>query len=301
MGPLLAQVVSLQSLMQAWVDMLECVVNVSEGNDPGLVARIGERAGATLLDVHLDPHHNRSVLTMAGGVAEVEAAARAVAGAAVELLDIGEHQGCHPRMGVVDVVPFVALAGSTRAEAIAARDRFLVWAGDTLGLPAFAYGPGLAGGPPRSLPEVRRRAFVDLAPDAGPPVAHPRGGAVCVGERPVLVAFNVWLTPATDTETARRVATEVRGPDLRALGFDVGGRAQVSMNLVDPATTGPLQAYEAVVKSVRGRGGDVDGCELVGLVPHAVLHAIDPSRWAELDLSGARTIEARLKDRENRR
>lgn len=287
--------------MAAWVHMLECVVNVSEGNDSALVARIVGGAGATLLDVHRDPHHNRSVLTLAGGIAEVEAAARAVAAAAVELLDIRDHQGCHPRMGVVDVVPFVALAGTTRAEAVGARDRFLFWAGDTLGLPAFAYGPGLAGGPPRSLPEVRRRAFVDLTPDAGPALPHLRGGAVCVGERPVLVAFNVWLTTTTDARTAGRVAAEVRGPALRALGFDVGGRPQVSMNLVDPTTTGPAQAYDAVVEAVRAHGGEVDGCELVGLVPAEVLEAIAPSRWAELDLSAQRTIEARLEDPQRRR
>ncbi|HZM31202.1 MAG TPA: hypothetical protein VFB77_11965, partial [Acidimicrobiales bacterium] len=147
--------------------MLECVVNVSEGARAEVVAAIATAAGADLLDVHADAHHNRSVLTLVG-----EDAPRAVARAAVERLDIRRHQGVHPRIGVVDVVPFVPLAGATLADAVGARDRFLAWAADDLGLPGFAYGPE------RSLPEVRRRAFADLAPSAGPPRPHLSAGAV---------------------------------------------------------------------------------------------------------------------------
>ena len=119
--------------------MLECVVNVSEGRDRGVVDAIASAGRACLLDVHADPHHNRAVLTLAGP--GVEDAARAVATEAVRRIDLRLHVGVHPRLGAVDVVPFVPLAGSSMDDAIAARDRFAAWAGDELGVPCFLYGP----------------------------------------------------------------------------------------------------------------------------------------------------------------
>ena len=262
--------------------MLECVVNVSEGRDGRVLGALAAAGGRCLLDLHSDAHHHRSVLTLAGDA--VEDAARAVAAEAVARLDLRTHEGAHPRLGVVDVVPFVPLEGSSLDDALAARDRFLAWAGAELGLPGFAYGPE------RSLPEVRRTAFAGLAPTAGPPVPHPTAGAVCVGARPVLVAYNVWLAAGVGVDEARRVAAAVRRPGVvRALGLDVGGRAQVSMNLVDPLVVGPAAAFDAVRELAA-----VGGAELVGLVPAAVLDGIPRDRWAELDLAPSRTIEARL-------
>jgi glutamate formiminotransferase len=214
----------------------------------------------------------------------LEGAVQAVAAEAVARLDLRSHEGAHPRLGVVDVVPFVPLAGSTMDEAVAARDRFLAWAGSELALPGFAYGPE------RSLPEVRRSAFAPLAPTAGPPAPHPTAGAVCVGARPVLVAYNVWLAPGAGVDDARRVAREVRVPGVvRALGLDVGGRAQVSMNLVEPLRVGPAAAFDAV----RARAA-VERAELVGLLPAAVLDDVAPARWDELDVGWSQTIESRL-------
>lgn len=259
--------------------ILECVINVSEGRDQGAVDAIAGAAGRCLLDVHTDRHHHRCVVTLAGD--GVEEAARAVTTEAVRRLDVRLHAGVHPRLGVVDVVPFAPLAGSTPTHALAARDRFARWAAVELGLPCFLFGPE------RSLPEVRRTAFVDRGPDLGPATAHPTGGAVCVGARPVLVAYNVWLTG--DAPEARRVAAAVRGQHVRALGLDVGGRAQVSMNLVEPLVLGPDRAYDAVAALT-----EVAGAELVGLVPVAVLHRVPAERWAELDLDPSHTIEARL-------
>ena len=257
--------------------MLECVVNISEGSRPERVGAIGAAAGADLLDVHTDADHNRSVLTLVG-----EEAPRRVARAAVERLDLRTHRGAHPRFGVVDVVPFVPLAGSTLADAEGARDRFLRWIADDLGVPAFSYGRH------RSLPEVRRRAFRDLAPDAGPAEPHPTAGAVAVGARDVLVAWNVLLAEP-DLERARRVAAQVRGPHVRALGLAVGARVQVSMNLIAPDVVGPAEAWDRVAALV-----PVAGAELVGLVPRAVLDRTDPARWSQLDLDRDRTIEHRL-------
>ena len=252
-------------------------MNISEGSRPHVVTAIASSAVDSLLDVHSDVHHNRSVLTLVG-----EEAPRAVARAAVAALDLRRHQGVHPRFGVVDVVPFVPLAGSTLADAVAARDRFLDWMAGELGVPGFAYGPE------RTLPEVRRLAFAVLAPDRGPPRPHPTAGATAVGARPVLVAWNVWLAEP-DLALAQGVARDIRGPRLRALGLPVGGRVQVSMNLVAPDELGPAEAWDLVAERTA-----VVGAELVGLVPRSVLERIDRARWAELDLAEGKTIESRL-------
>ncbi len=262
--------------------MLECVVNISEGRHAEVVDEIAAAGRGLLLDVHHDPHHNRAVVTLAGGPANLEAAVEAVAESAFERLDLRDHTGVHPRIGVVDVVPFVPLTGSTMEQAAALRARFADWAWSRFAVPAFFYGSE------RSLPDVRRGAFTDLHPDVGGPGPHRWRGAVAVGARPVLVAFNVWLAEA-DVAAARRVARALRGPAIRALGLSVGKRAQVSMNLLDPLRTGPAAAYDAVARLAR-----TDGAELVGLVPRRVLEAIPPTRWDELDLSQDRTIESRL-------
>lgn len=263
--------------------MLECIVNVSEGRDPAVLAALATAAGNDLLDQHVDPHHHRTVLTTVG-----EDAARRIARVAVDRVDLTRHRGAHPRLGAVDVVPFVALAGSTPDDACAGRDRFARWVAGELGVPAFLYGDdrGLP-----TLPAVRRRAFGDLAPDTGPPVPHPTAGAVAVSCRGPLVAYNVWLAE-DDLAQARAVAAAVRGDGIRALGLTVGDRVQVSMNLVAPHRVGPAVAYDRVAALA-----PVAGAELVGLLPRSVLDAVEPARWPELDLAEDRTVEARLEGR----
>jgi glutamate formiminotransferase len=263
--------------------LLECVVNVSEGRDGPALAAIADAAGAYLLDVHRDSDHNRAVLTLAGPTVEV--AVRRVAHAAVEHLDLRTHLGAHPRIGVVDVVPFVPLDGSTLADAIAARDAFAAWAGEELELPCFLYGPE------RSLPSVRRDAFGELSPDTGPSRPHPTAGACAVGARAVLLAYNLWLRDGNIDE-ARRAAAAMRGDDVRALALTVGDHVQVSMNLLSPLDVGPADVYDAVGARVA-----IARAELVGLAPMAVLEATPAERWGQLDLSAGRTIEARLAGR----
>jgi glutamate formiminotransferase len=264
--------------------VLECVVNLSEGRRPPVIEAIAAEAGPLLLDVHTDADHHRAVFTLAGPPEVLEEAVRAIARAAVTQLDLATHEGAHPRLGVLDVVPFVDLAEPRRTGhlAVAARDRFAAWAGDELSLPCFLYGPE------RSLPDVRRAAFVGLAPDSGPGSAHPTAGATAVGARPVLVAYNLWLAD-TDLSVARRVAAAVRGPGVRTLGLAVGSCTQVSCNLIDPYVTGPAHVYDAVTAHV-----DVTRAELVGLLPDEVLRAVPANRWADLDLDESKTIEARL-------
>jgi len=278
--------------------LLECVINVSEGRNPALIETIALAAGQSLLDVHTDPWHNRSVLTLAGR--DVQHAARSVAKAAVSLLDLNDHVGAHPRLGVIDVVPFVPIRTGPAAAvpqgaagpaavslefATAARDEFAAFAATELGVPCFLYGPE------RSLPEVRRRAFVTESPDIGPATPHPTAGAACVGARDVLVAYNLWLA-VDDILAAREIARSIRRSEVRALGLELGGRAQVSCNLVDPWRFGPAEAFDYV--SARA---PVDRAELVGLVPSSVLTNIPSDRWQQLDLNDDCTIESRLAKR----
>ncbi|MGC8463208.1 MAG: glutamate formimidoyltransferase [Acidimicrobiales bacterium] len=284
---------------------LECVVNVSEGRDLAIVDRIATAGGACLLDVHTDPDHNRSVLTLAGTDPDLWDAVRAVVAEAVEHIDLTSHRGVHPRLGAADVVPFVPLlpAGPATAtsdgaldDALGLRDRFACWAGTALALPCFLYGPE------RSLPEVRAGAFRSLWPDAGPATPHPTAGASAVGARHVLVAYNLWLAPADGNQrhaddlvaAARRIAAQLRGPGVRALGLAVAGTAQVSCNLIDPVHVGPELVYDRVVAAAEVAGLTVARAELVGLATDAVLERVPPRRWAELGLSAEQTVEARL-------
>ena len=257
--------------------VLTCPVNVSEGRAGRALDAVVAAAQDDLLDLHVDPHHHRSVLTLAG-----EEAPRRVAAVAVAVVDLRRHAGVHPRLGAVDVVPFVDLGGALDA-AEAAAERYAVWSGDRLGVPVFRYGRGRP-----DLPAVRRGAFTTLRPSTGPGLAHPTAGATAVGARPPLVAYNLWLA-VPDLVLARAVARAVRGPSVRALGLAVGDRVQVSMNLLDPLSFGPAAAHEAV--SARA---PVAGAELVGLVPAAVLRAVPEASWAQLDLDADRTVEARL-------
>ncbi len=180
--------------------MLECVVNISEGRDAGALAVLAQACGPCLLDLHADPGHHRAVLTVAGDDGPVEASVRDLARQAVSLLDLRDHAGAHPRFGVLDVVPWVALEGwpvrdaqagtPGAARACRARDQFALWASAELGLPVFVYGPE------RSLPEVRKQAWRALRPDAGPGAPHPTAGSVAVGCRGLMVAYNLWLRGA---------------------------------------------------------------------------------------------------------
>ena len=273
--------------------MLECVVNVSEGRDDARLETLARAAGASLCDRHGDGFHNRSVFTLIAGRDQLERDVRSLIATAFELLDLTTHEGVHPRFGVVDVVPFVALEAGQAHVAIELRDRTARWIATTHEVPVFLYGP--IDESLRTLPEVRRRAFRDLSPDYGPRHPAPRLGAVACGARPVLVAWNLWLD-GVSLDEARDVAASLRRDEVRSLAFRVGERVQVSCNLIEPALVGPAVVYDQVVARL-APPGRIDRAELVGLAPRAVLEAVDPRRWPELDLSEERTIEGRLAQR----
>lgn len=281
--------------------MLECVPNVSEGRRGDVVERWAGSCELGMLDVHVDADHNRSVFTIAARAPDdVERCVGRLAEAVVRDVDPGWRDGVHPRLGVLDVIPFVALSETPHAHGVAARTalRFAQAIAEAFDVPAFLYGE--ADPEQRSLPALRRDAFVRRAPDFGPAEPHPTLGATAVGARPVLVAVNCELAN-DDVELARRIAHGVRErdgglPGVRALGFALPSRrrAQVSMNLTDLPATGIEEACAAVRRLAREAGSDVAGVELVGLLPRAELARCSSAfrRWA--GLSDAQTIEGRL-------
>lgn len=280
--------------------MLACPVNVSEGRRQEVIGELAAACGSPLLDLHSDVDHHRSVLTLGGSPGSVEEAVGRLERLAAELLDVSVHRGVHPRLGVVDVVPFVSLdggpSGRERAAEVARRHAGSIAA--ALCVPVFLYGDADPAG--SSLPELRRRAFRTRPPDFGPASPHPTLGAVAVGARLPLVAVNCELaTP--DVGLARRIAGSIREsggglPGVRALGFALGSRhlAQVSMNLTDLARTGVERACLAVRSLARHHGNDVAGLELVGLLPASELSRCGAAFLAWSGLVESQTLEARL-------
>ena len=262
--------------------MLECVINVSEGIHLEAVATFAQTVADDLLDLHSDPDHNRSVFTLVGTWAPRELATHVV-----DMCNLNKHQGVHPRIGVVDVVPFVALDGSTEDDALRARNEFAEWAASRLNVPCFLYGPE------RTLPFIRKHAWKALMPDVGPQQPHPTAGAMCVGVRRPLVAYNLWLTCPLDV--AINIAASIRSDTIRTLGLQVGEFTQVSMNLIEPEITGPHHVYEQVAQRV-----EIHHAELVGLLPARALAPISRDQWVKLDVSPQRTIEWQLAQRMER-
>ena len=271
--------------------VLECVINISEGRDLEVLDALAASAGASLRDRHYDSAHHRSVFTLINEPDLLELDVRNLVQCAFNLLTLAHHDGVHPRLGVVDVVPYVALDPRERELARQLRDETARWIAHTFDMATFLYGV-LEDGSERTLPEVRRLAFRTLAPDYGPGEPSPLLGAVAVGERPVLVAWNLWLAD-TSPERARELARRVRGPYVRALGLDVGDQVQVSCNLLDVTRVAPSVVFDHVRGSLEG-DEHIARSELVGLAPRSLLEQVDPDRWSELDLSLERTIEAAL-------
>jgi len=283
------------------VDVIETVVNVSEGRDLAALRAIADRCGDALIDVHVDTDHNRSVFTLAGpGPHDACAATRDLADAVAAHISIADHDGVHPYLGALDVAPFVALGG-TKAEQAQAGEyarAFGTWWAETHAVPVSFYDDADASG--RDLPHIRRHAFRTRPPDVGPDEPHPTLGATAVGARKPLIAVNVLLV-TRDVAVARRIAREIRESDgglpaVRALGFMLAseGRPQVSMNLVDLDRTGIEDAGLTVRELARREHTDVASVELVGLVPRYELDRCSDEflAWARIDADTA--IEARI-------
>ncbi len=293
--------------------LLECVPNVSEGRDVAAIRRLAAAVdgvpGVRLLDVHSDATHHRSVLTMIGQAAPLQAAVLALFDAALAEIDVAAHHGAHPRIGAVDVVPFVPLTDATMDEAIAAARATGAAVASRFAVPVFLYERAATRPERRALQDVRRGQFEGLTrklarpewrPDFGPAVPHPRLGAVAIGARGFLVAYNINLATSR-LEVATRVARAVREssgglPAVKAMGLALPDRGvvQVSMNLTDIDRTSMATVFEAVSREAGRDGVDVLESEVVGLVPARAL--VDPAaRYLRLPAFGAdRVLETRL-------
>ncbi len=291
--------------------LVECIPNVSEGCDKAWLTDlegIATSFGVASLDLHTDPDHNRSVLTLVGQLDAVPNAIDGIAEAAVEHIDLRQHQGVHPRVGALDVVPIVAL-GDVAPEACVDVARSLgarLW--DHLRVPVYLYGEACTTASRRRLETVRRHGFAKLArsvrqgeflPDVGGPELHPTAGACCVGVREAMVAFNVQLA-GRDASVAKRIARRIREssgglPGVKALGLylESAGVAQVSMNLTDLGRTTAEQALDAVDQMAGPEGAQVLGAELVGLAPRAAL-GTGPERLRILGFNEGMILENRL-------
>jgi glutamate formiminotransferase len=299
--------------------LVEAVPNVSEGRRPEVVDEVvaafaGAGPEVLVLDRSSDPDHNRTVLTLAGpGPALVEAA---VAGAAAcaRLIDLTTHRGVHPRLGALDVLPFVPLGEATRLSGAADPEldcaALAVRAGRRIaaevGVPVYLYGAAARSPERVALPAVRGRGFESLreapdrAPDLGGPGLHPTAGATAVGAREVLIAYNVELAGA-DLDLARRIAAAVRErggglPAVRAMGVPLHerGLVQVSMNLLDYKVTPPAAAFAAVAELAERAGARVEASEIVGLVPEAALAGTDPATLRLRGFTPELLLERRL-------
>jgi glutamate formiminotransferase len=268
-------------------EIVECVPNFSEGRRKEVVDAIAQSVasvpGVRVLDQQMDADHNRSVITFVGDRKSVAEAAFRGAQKAVELIDMNRHRGEHPRVGALDVLPFVPIAGVTMDDCVDLARSFGKRIADELQVPVYLYEAAATRPDRRALPDVRRGEYEglkteietnpDRMPDFGRPRLHPTAGACIVGARPVLIAWNVNLR-TTDLGVGKRIAKAIRESDgglpaVRAKGFELADRGlvQVSMNMVDYGKTSLVQAYEAIRSLAAGEGVEIAESEIIGLVP----------------------------------
>lgn len=286
--------------------LLESVPNVSEGRDAAVIAAIVDAfaPGAHVLDVHSDSDHHRSVFTLAADDAPLTEALVAGIARAAELIDLRAHDGIHPRVGATDVVPVVPLRPTDLPVALALVDAVGRRVGAELGIPVFLYAESGGGRRPaffrRGGPaELQRRIDAgELHPDFGPSQLHPRAGALLLGARRLLVAFNLELTTG-DLDDARAIAEAVRGSSggmagVQALGLRLprSGRVQVSLNIVDVEQATLAEVVARVRAEAADRGATVGAGELVGLLPEA--QSAQPAALALASLADDRILERHL-------
>lgn len=294
--------------------LVECVPNFSEGRRPDVVSRIRDAIAAVpgvhLLDASSDQSHNRTVVTFVVPVDTAVDAAFAGMRAARDLIDLTTHRGEHPRMGATDVVPFIPLEGSTMEDCIVLARSLGDRVGRELGIPVYLYERAATRPDRENLADVRRGEFEGLrdaigtdpnrAPDFGPKKIHPTAGATAIGARPFLVAYNVYLGPASNVGVAREVAKAVRGSSgglryVKGLGLEVDGQAQVSMNLVDTEKTPVHRAFDMVKMEAEARGVSPTWSEVVGLIPERALFETAARHLQLRDFSTDLVLEHRVR------
>jgi len=293
--------------------LVECVPNFSEGRDTQVIAALRDAIagtpGAQVLDVSSDVSHHRTVITFVATLDAAVPAALAAMRVARDRIDLNAHRGVHPRIGATDVVPFVPLDGATMADCVRLAESLGQRAATELGIPVFLYEQAARQPARRNLATVRGQGFESLRdaigrdperqPDFGAAAVHPTAGATAVGARPFLVAYNVYLGPASNLSVAKAVARAVREssgglPGVKALGLEVDGQAQVSMNLVDIDRAPMHLVFDAVSREATARGVDVTWSEIVGLVPARVLMAAGAAHVKLRGNAEHLTLESRM-------
>lgn len=293
--------------------IIECVPNVSEGRNRDTIDEIvkvlREADRVKLLDVCVDPDHNRTVLTFVGTPKAVEKGALAVSRKVLDLIDMSLHRGVHPRIGAVDVVPFVPLRGATMDDAVEAAHRCGFALGKRCKVPVYFYGEAARDSRRRDLATVRRGGYEGLkdrlndpawAPDAGPALFNPRSGAVAVGAREPLVAFNINLS-SHNLQIAKNIARSIREsggglPHVKAMGVPLKSRniVQVSTNLTNYRITSLLMVFDKVKDMADRHGVSILESELVGLIPEEALEGVSPGYLKLSGFSPDRIIETHL-------
>ncbi len=297
--------------------LIECIPNVSEGRRDAVVAAIAAAAvkagpGVVLLDRTSDPDHNRSVLTFLGDGEPLVAAMTALVGAALESIDLRTHTGAHPRLGAVDVIPFVPVRGATAAECVELAKTLGRTLAERYGLPVYLYEDAASSPERQNLANIRKGEFEGLAkkmadpawrPDFGPSAPHPSGGAVVVGARAPLIAYNINLGTA-DLAIADRIAKAIRHLSggyrfVKAMGvkLEARGQVQVSINMTNFEKTPLHRVFETVRNEAERHGVAVVGSEIVGLVPQAALLAA-AGHYLRLEADpGPQVLENKLLER----
>jgi glutamate formiminotransferase len=292
--------------------LLECVPNISEGRDQKKIALIEEELkrikGVKLLDVSSDKDHNRSVFTFIGEPKAIKDAAFSLASKAIDLIDMREHHGAHPRLGAVDVVPFVPIQGVEMEEAIQVAREFGRELGKK-GVPIFFYEEAATSPERKDLPSIRKGEYEGLKeklkdpkwkPDEGPDSFNPKSGATVVGARFPLVAYNINLK-TEDITVAKEIAKKVRFkdggfPHVRAMAVDLKEKrmVQVSMNLTNYRVTNIPKVFEFIREEALKRGMEIAESEIVGLIPSGVLEGMARSYLKYPEFSIRQVIEQRI-------
>lgn len=292
--------------------LVECVPNVSEGRRVEVIEELAEAVRSTpevrLLDYSWDGAHHRSVFTFVGPPQPVLDAALALAAVAIRRIDLRSHQGLHPRIGAVDVVPFVPLRGVTLEDCVELSRAFARALWERHRVPVYFYAHSALRPERRWLPNIRRGGFEGLGstitqpdrhPDVGEPALHPTAGATATGARDLLIAWNFTLA-TEDVQVARTVARRVRQssgglPGIQAAGWALPqGGVQVSVNVLDYRTTPLHVLYEAVCREAARLGVEVASTEFVGLVPAEALAQVAAWALRSANLDVLRVLEARL-------
>ncbi len=295
-------------------EIVECVPNFSEGRRTevvdAIVAAISSVPGVRLLDREMDGNHNRCVITFIGDRNSVVEGAMAGARKAVELIDMNVHRGEHPRIGALDVLPFVPVAGVTMEDCVRIARTAGKRIADELAVPVYLYEAAATRADRKDLPNVRRGEYEglkaeietdpDRRPDFGAPKMHPTAGATVVGARPLLIAWNVNLA-TKDVRVAKRIAKAIRESDgglpaVRAKGFELADRGlvQVSMNMIDYHKTSLLRVYEEIVRLAAAEGVAIAESEVVGLVPLEPLLEAATAHFKLANFHRSQILETRL-------